>query len=253
MSDEHEQTHGRTFKFKSMQWWSASGSMVRSLRAAARKELDVYEFGVYTGGTMRSIARRIVGFGHFWGFDSFSGLPAETTGVSVEGKHWQPGAFSSADALGVWDESQLVAKLKERIAYENTTLVPGYYNESLNQELRRRHPFQPALLVDVDVDLHSSTMLCMRWLLAHRLIVPGTFVRYDDWRQPRQKYGEARAHRELTREHNITWRAVSGTKEWEVLAIGSYEPRPADAPGTVQLVCQPTAGSICRLERSTER
>ena len=50
-------------------------TLARRLRAAARRELDVYQFGVYTGGSMASIARRIRGFGHLWGFDSFAGLP----------------------------------------------------------------------------------------------------------------------------------------------------------------------------------
>ena len=85
-------------------------------------------------------------------------------------------------------------------------------------------------------------------MLAHRLIVPGTFVRYDDWRVPWQRYGEAKAHRQLTRRHNITWRALSGTKEWEVLAIGSYAPRPRDPPGSVRLTCEPKTDAVCRLE-----
>eukprot|EP00966_Prymnesium_polylepis_P024512 564690-Prymnesium_polylepis.3 len=40
-----------------------------------------YQFGVYTGGTMRSIAKKVRGFGHLWGFDSFTGLPEETEGA----------------------------------------------------------------------------------------------------------------------------------------------------------------------------
>ena len=170
MSADHEGQYGKAFKFKGMQGWSGSGQLARRLRAAARRELDVYQFGVYTGGSMASIARRIRGFGHLWGFDSFSGLPSETAGVSVEGVHWRPGAFSSADALGEWDEARLLEQLTSRIRFGNLTFVPGYYNVSLTDELARTHAFQPALLVDVDVDLHSSTMQCMSWLLAHRLL-----------------------------------------------------------------------------------
>ena len=246
MSADHEGQYGKAFKFKGMQGWSGSGQLARRLRAAARRELDVYQFGVYTGGSMASIARRIRGFGHLWGFDSFSGLPSETAGVSVEGVHWRPGAFSSADALGEWDEARLLEQLTSRIRYGNLTFVPGYYNVSLTDELARTHAFQPALLVDVDVDLHSSTMQCMSWLLAHRLLVPGSFVRYDDWRASWQQYGEGKAHRELTLRHNITWRCLSGTKEWEVLAIGSYAPRPPDPRD--KLACDVKPGSLCRVE-----
>ena len=111
---------------------------------------------------------------------------------------------------------------------------------------KRARALASALLVDVDVDLHSSTMQCMSWLLAHRLLVPGSFVRYDDWRASWQQYGEGKAHRELTLRHNITWRCLSGTKEWEVLAIGSYAPRPPDPRD--KLVCDVKPGSLCRVE-----
>ena len=163
MSDDHDSTYGKTFKFAAMQGWSGSNILLRGLRAVTRKERDVYQFGVYTGGTMASIARRVRGFGHLWGFDSFSGLPVETAGVRLEGRHWQQGAFSSADALGEWDEGRLLEGLRTRIGYANTTLVPGYFNVSLTDDLTTRRAFQPALLVDVDVDLHSSTMQCMGW------------------------------------------------------------------------------------------
>ena len=175
---------------------------------------------------MQHMARRVRGFGRLYGFDSFQGLPRETAGEKLEGDHWRPGGFSAADAMGEWSLERLLQRLKEKIRYENTTLVPGFYSETLTPALRRAHPFQPALLVDIDVDLHSSAVDCLTWMLEQKLMVPGTLVRYDDWRNIRQRGGEARAHREVSRRFNVTWRNVRAkggalnSREWQVMSIG---------------------------------
>ena len=119
---------------------------------------------------------------------------------------------------------KLLARLHEKIGYRNTTLVPGFFNVSLNAQFGGRVPFQPALLVDVDVDLYVSTMQCLNWMIANKLLVPGSLVRYDDFRNMGQRNGEARAHRELTRAHRITWQNLGrrelNSREWQVVAIG---------------------------------
>ena len=172
---------------------------------------------------MRNIARKIQGFGNFWGFDSFTGLPEETRGTMLEGKHWLPGGFSAADTMRNYDRASLLTQIRTHINWTNTQLIPGYFNESLGPELTRRFRFQPALLVDVDVDLHSSTMQCMTWMLENRLLVPGlTFVRYDDWRRKRQTWGEALAHKQLSERYRLRWRRIA-LKEFQLLSIGTAQ------------------------------
>ena len=56
-------------------------------------------------------------------------------------------------------------------------------------------------------------------------VVPGTLVRYDDWRNMGQWYGEARAHKQITRRFNVSWRNLGrerspNSREWQVVAIG---------------------------------
>ena len=80
-----------------------------------------YQFGVYTGGTMRSIGQKIHNFGHFWGFDSFVGLPEETAGKMLEGRHWNVGGFSAADALGNYDSDALLRHVTDFIGRPHTT------------------------------------------------------------------------------------------------------------------------------------
>ena len=226
LSASHDKRYGKAFKMRHVGYWGGTHALVKQANALASKSKDVYEFGVYTGVTMRDMAKRVRGFGRLYGFDSFTGLPNETSGERLEGPHWNPGGFSAADALGEWNLPSLLARLKAKIGYDNTTFVPGYYHETLTSALRRAHPFQPALLVDIDVDLHLSAVECLTWLVEQRLLVPGTLVRYDDWRNMRQRGGEARAHREITRRFNITWRNLRNRKgelnsrEWQVISIG---------------------------------
>ena len=132
LSSTHDESYGKQFKIKRIGYWGASGRLTRFANTLARKDLDVYEFGVYTGVSMRDIAKRVHGFGHLWGFDSFVGLPQETKGEHLEGSHWKPGGFSAADALGEWKLPALLDQLRETIRYENTSFVPnGASAESL--------------------------------------------------------------------------------------------------------------------------
>ena len=225
MSDAHDVAYGKNFKMRDVRYWGGSRKLKNLVNAAARRDRDVYQFGVYTGGSMRGIARSLHGFGHLYGFDSFVGLPTETKGEPIEGPHWKPGAFSAADALASYALNELMAQVSRRVERGNLTLVPGFFNESLNSVTRSRHPFQPALLVDVDVDLHASASQCLTWMFANGLIVPGTYIRYDDWRNMRQRHGEARAHWEVSSRFNVTWRNLgwkgeANSREWQVESIG---------------------------------
>lgn len=71
----------------------------------------------------------------------------------------------------------------------------------------------------MQVDIYLSTLQCMDWMLTHRLVVPGTIVRYDDWptlNATRGKargstfYGQKKAHFEVTKKHGVRWERVEG-------------------------------------------
>ncbi len=224
LGHQHDAVYGTAFKVRMIGGWGGSRKLARLANEAAQPDRDVYQWGVYTGGTMKGIAKRIHGFGRLWGFDSFQGLPAESRDVALEGSHWKPGAFSSADAMHEYQLPALLSRLHATVGYQNMTLVPGYFNASLSAERTRHLPFQPALLVDIDVDLHLSTIQCLTWMIERKLLVPGTLVRYDDFRRIKQRHGEGRAHRELTRRYRITWENLGhkelNSREWRVVAIG---------------------------------
>ena len=68
LSATHDDVYGHTFKSKYMSCcWSGSRALYERANALATRSKDVYQFGVYTGGSMRGIARRVRGFGHMWG------------------------------------------------------------------------------------------------------------------------------------------------------------------------------------------
>lgn len=147
------------------------------LNSVGTRERDVYEFGVYTASRMAQFARRLNGFGHLWGFDSFVGFPDEAAGV-MSPSLWVSGRDSASDAMRLHSTRELLTALRHRIGRANTTFIVGFYNESLTPALAAHYSFQPALLVDLDCDLYLSTVQALRWLLDNRILVRGSYLRW---------------------------------------------------------------------------
>ena len=152
-----------------------------------------------------------VRFGTMWGFDSFEGLPPESKGIGqrVYGRAaalhgLAAGAFSTGDALKETDPERVYERLRSKIQYPRVGFVRGFYSESLTNELFQIMPFQKAFLVDVDVDLYTSTIEALDWMFAHGLIVPGTWIRYDDWfGTVEYEGGESKAHVEMMEKWHV--------------------------------------------------
>lgn len=217
MSDSHEEVYGSRFKWAWFKW--EDKKVVRRLTQMyahnPRPDLDVYQFGVYTGVGGQCICEKLtkagVSWGRFVGFDSFTGLPNEADKIApdlMEGEHWNEGAFSAADALQEYDTEQLLAKIKGTIGYTDVVLVPGMFEDVLDPKLGAA--MRPAMFVDVDCDLYISARQCLEWMLRHELIIVGTVVRYDDWKgTPEWQGGESLAHLEVTEIYGLAWERVS--------------------------------------------
>ncbi|KAK3235442.1 hypothetical protein CYMTET_54336 [Cymbomonas tetramitiformis] len=197
---------------------------------------DVYQFGVFEGTTLKKIKGTFPS-NFIWGFDSFQGLPEETESVPRL-RHWSVGQYN-ATLKGVTMEG-LTRSLG---GPDEVQFVKGFYNESLNADtvdrfLPRR--MAPALYVDIDCDLHTSTVQSLDWMFREGLIQVGTLIGYDDWwvvpcashrRQDKNgKYvspraeqvmdrpavdpyahgGEAQAHKEMSVKYNVRFRCVCG-------------------------------------------
>lgn len=188
---------------------------------------DIYQFGVFTGGGLKAWVDAMPAFNmsfprHLWGFDSFVGMPHEPSNM-LKQQHrqdpaWQAGGLSASEKLQTFDWPILNAELIRNIGYDAsmTHLIKGFYNESLagGAELARRYGMRPALIVDIDCDLYSSTKQALEFMLGAGLLVPGSFVSYDDisdkefvaaTQRNGSAFEELLAHVEVTRSWEIRW------------------------------------------------
>lgn len=132
------------------------------------------EFGVFEGWTINTCAE-IRPDQHFWGFDSFEGLPEEW--VVVDPTHPKSKPWKKMDkghfALDSLPEVR-----------DNVSLVKGFFDESLVPWMRENITEDSQVSwLHLDADLYSSTIYVLEKL--NDYIVPGTIIRFDelvDWR-----------------------------------------------------------------------
>jgi hypothetical protein len=135
----------------------------RQATVRAPKDGLFMEFGVYDGRWLNFVASQRPD-AHFFGFDSFEGLPTD----------WSTEPRGTFDLQGVLPEVE-----------PNVTLVPGWFDESLPAFLAE-HP-EPVSFIHMDCDLYASTMTVLE-LLRRRLRVGARIVFDDYFLEPGQAY-----------------------------------------------------------------
>lgn len=147
------------------------------------KRAGVYQFGVFTGQSMRGVslalAQSNVSYGAMYGFDSFDGLPDIEGGSAFAACSggvcgWRRGAYNATDAAktcgclsqGFTEGVSLPKRLAKYIGDARIVWVPGWFDASLTDALARR--LAPALYVDIDTDLYSSAATALNWLFFTR-------------------------------------------------------------------------------------
>lgn len=166
----------------------------RDLMTYALDEVHVdghyLEFGVFTGGTIRFMARRIKPR-LFHGFDSFEGLPETWSGYSL-GR----GAFHRGARL-------------PRVP-GNVRLYPGWFDATLPEWLKNNPG--PVAFIHIDCDIYSSTRTILT-LLADR-IVPGTIILFDEYfNYPNWEEHEYKAFKEFLAERKIGYRYLGFARQ----------------------------------------
>ena len=156
------------------------------------------EFGVFTGGTIRFIARRI-GPRIIHGFDSFKGLPEAWSGFNL--------------GRGTFD-------LKGRLPRvpKNVRLHRGYFEESVPTWLRD-NPGQVAF-IHLDSDLYSSTKTVLS-LMAPRMttetvVLFDEYFNYANWEQHQFK-----AFQEFVQEHDVKYAYLGFARQQVAVRIVS--------------------------------
>jgi hypothetical protein len=119
---------------------------------------------------------------HFWGFDSFAGLPKPSDERDHHPK-WVPGTMATSEA-------EFHALCREfGLPGDDYTVVPGFYEQTLNPSANGRRPSRIALAY-VDCDLYSSTQAVLCFL--EERLSNGSIVAFDDYfcYSPTQAPGE---------------------------------------------------------------
>ena len=154
------------------------------------------EFGVFTGGTIRFIAKR-VGGRLVHGFDSFEGLPEAWSGFTLGRRTFD-----------------LRGRLPRVPA--NVRLHRGLFEDSLPAWLAE-HP-GPVAFIHVDCDLYSSTRTVLK-LLATRM-VPGTVILFDEYfNYPNWEQHEFKALQEFVSEHGARYRYLGFARQQVAVCI----------------------------------
>lgn len=168
---------------------------------------DLYEFGVYSGGSSVSLRQNIdklkMPCNNAYCFDTFVGLPGGEDGTWTEFKE---GDYSSVEYFGVDNVDQAIKAFKEKIDFSpvKTYFIPGLFKNSLNKYLLTKYKFKPAFYIDVDVDLYSSTIECLEFMFENGLVEVGTMIGYDDWGATEEYAGgESKAHVDTMKKYNV--------------------------------------------------
>ena len=137
---------------------------------------DYYEFGLFRGYTFLQAFKNCEALGietpNFYGFDSFEGLPPAEGVDEADGRFFE-GQFACS-------KTEVEKNLAENgMDPSRTTLVKGFYEDSLTEDLRVRHDFQPASVVLLDCDYYASTRTAMLWMQPY--VGVGTVLLFDDW------------------------------------------------------------------------
>lgn len=177
-------------------------------------DYDIYQFGTFQGYTLSGLFKYIkennLLFNNFIGFDSLQGLPVEKLDIN-NNVHWTYGKYSISNVLNKTDISvdeykeYLFSTQKIPIEYENKIIiVKGFYEISLNDDIVKH--LKPALFIDIDCDIYTSTIQVLDFIFKNKLYVNGkTIIRYDDWGNNNMEYqtGQSKAHLEITQKYNI--------------------------------------------------
>jgi len=164
------------------------------------------EFGVFQGNSILEYysAYRESGITpSFFGFDAFKGLPEEKLD---QHSPWKAGDFNLNGHIN-----------PELLNKEGMEIIPGWFNETLNADTKKKFKRKKAGLVHVDCDIYTSTLEVLEFLVTNNLLVDGTLIVYDDWGAWKQArltedkaydVAEGRAHKEIAEKYGLKFELV---------------------------------------------
>lgn len=166
---------------------------------------DYYEFGIFNGYTFlyaQKIAQYLnLGKIKFFGFDSFKGLPKIKGRDKTEYYAYYRGELS-------YSKERVIKNLDSRgVNWDKTFLVKGFFENSLNEETRKKYRMDKISVALIDCDLYSSAVEVLNFI--KDMIIDKTILIFDEYdsiifRGDKEK-GERRAFEEfLEKNKNLT-------------------------------------------------
>jgi hypothetical protein len=179
------------------------------------KNYDIYEFGTYLGqslcGVLTYMEDNDVELHRYIGFDSFEGLPDEIMDIN-NNPFWVKGRYSINNYLkkdlDIYDYKNFLHE-SNRLPiryFDKFEVIKGFYSDTLNKETINNHKLRPALFINIDCDLYTSTIEVLDFIFRNKLFVPNkTIIRYDDWANNNMEYltGQSKAHSEMTKKYGV--------------------------------------------------
>lgn len=185
--------------------WQILNKIMRSLRSWKLPPGDYLEFGVYRGLSFlhayELAKKNQLDFMRFYAFDSFEGLPADIDAAEKKYNHFYEGQYACSEE----EFRGILAKAGVDLNWGRVTIVPGFYDQILTDELKKRLPIKRASVVWIDCDLYESTVPVLDFVTDY--ITTGSFLVFDDWFSfgADPSAGEMRATNEwLAQNSNIT-------------------------------------------------
>lgn len=138
---------------------------------------DYHEYGCFSANTFRMFLTwaHIFGFGEgkFWAFDSFQGLPGPDQDVALP--EWTAGSMRMSE-----DYFRAVVE-RHGLFVSRISTVPGFFNESLTQDLQRTflEREQKIAFTTIDCDLYASAVPVFKFI--EPLLQEGALIYMDDY------------------------------------------------------------------------
>lgn len=140
---------------------------------------NYYEFGVgkrTLSAFCKAVRNYCLSSGHsrdsfrIFCFDSFSGLPAKSS--------WRDNTIDWSEGMFKTSQESMHQLLKLYDLDQNARFIPGFYETTLTDGLRKELRAFPPAIVTIDVDYYSSTKLILNWL--QPILQSGTLFYFDD-------------------------------------------------------------------------
>jgi O-methyltransferase len=159
---------------------------------------DYLEFGVYCGASLacmyRTLQRERISQVRLFGFDSFQGFP--DAAKDDDGGAWAPGDYK-------FDYNSTRRFLTmSGVDWSRVFLEKGWFNDTLTDDLLKKHEIHKASLIMMDCDLYTSSRDALRFCAP--LIRDSAVIFFDDWNAgdlAKKELGQKRAFDEFLKEN----------------------------------------------------